>query len=466
MKQQEILKKIGNILKELNEQYEYLQAQEAHINDLELELFAANAKFLTDHNEILRKINAQYLNVIPALSEHQEPAQLNFDNDIPHEAASAVKETNILPPLFEDAVNYQNNNADAQPHKDEFEIETFHHEHNANKSTTHQVESEPFYFVNDNKAESDVQPEENADTASVEKPIILPASTEYNNEHNVTIEPAHERNEFNFVRNEPQVSEEPRTFEIQSSYSTDETTEFPHVNLTEAEEETHAEEAREEQSVPETYESILEKYGQPFNSQPVDSVPANVDSNYQAPEEFNDAEQPEASEHQTSKFDEETASTFAEREVNVPVAEEKAPVLPDNTQHYTEEPKTFHAHTPAADHKEPEAQPLSLHERLAAQLRGDTVSNASTQPQQAQQQSAVTDVKSAINLNDRMLFVKELFNGYGMAYNEAIEILNRCKNFEEADKFLKMNYVTKNHWTEKPSTVDKFYAVLRRRFPQ
>ncbi|MVN92856.1 hypothetical protein [Mucilaginibacter aquatilis] len=466
MKQQEILKKIGNILKELNEQYEYLQAQEAHINDLELELFAANAKFLTDHNEILRKINAQYLNVIPALPEHQEPAQLNFDNNMPQEAASSVTETNILPPLFEDAVTYQDDNADDQPHQDEVEIETLHHEHNANESTTHEVESEPFYFMNDDKAVSDKQPEEYADNASVEQPIILPASTEHNDEHNIAIEPAYEHNEFSFVRNQPQVSEEPHAFELQSSYSTEETTAPPHVDLTAVDDETHAEKAREEQRIPETYESILEKYGQPLSSQPVESASTNVDSNYQSPEEFNHAEQPEASSHQTSKFEEETANTFAEREVTVPIAEEKASVLQDNTQQHTEEPKTFHTQTPAANHREPEAQPLSLHERLAAQLRGESVSNASTQPQPAQQQSAVTDVKSAINLNDRMLFVKELFNGYGMAYNEAIEILNRCKNFEEADKFLKMNYVTKNHWTEKPSTVDKFYAVLRRRFPQ
>src|ERR1700761_3255380 len=59
MKQQEVFKKIGVIVKELNDQYNYLSASDEHLNDLELELFVANAHFLADHSEILRKLNLQ-----------------------------------------------------------------------------------------------------------------------------------------------------------------------------------------------------------------------------------------------------------------------------------------------------------------------------------------------------------------------------------------------------------------------
>src|ERR1700744_902620 len=59
MKQQEVFKKIGIILKELNDQYEYLVNNETDLNDLELELFVANAHFLADHSEVLRKLNQQ-----------------------------------------------------------------------------------------------------------------------------------------------------------------------------------------------------------------------------------------------------------------------------------------------------------------------------------------------------------------------------------------------------------------------
>ena len=76
----------------------------------------------------------------------------------------------------------------------------------------------------------------------------------------------------------------------------------------------------------------------------------------------------------------------------------------------------------------------------------------------------VTDLKSIINLNDKLLFVKDLFKGYNLAYSEAIELLNRFGNFEAADNFLKNNYAAKNNWAEKQSTVDKFYEILNRRF--
>ncbi len=59
MKQQEVFKKIGVIIKELNEQYNYLLANQSELNDLELELFVANAHFLADNAAVLRKLTQQ-----------------------------------------------------------------------------------------------------------------------------------------------------------------------------------------------------------------------------------------------------------------------------------------------------------------------------------------------------------------------------------------------------------------------
>src|SRR5476649_408553 len=59
MNQQEVFKKIGGIIKELNEQFKYLEADPGKINELELELFVANTHFLANHAEVLRKVNAQ-----------------------------------------------------------------------------------------------------------------------------------------------------------------------------------------------------------------------------------------------------------------------------------------------------------------------------------------------------------------------------------------------------------------------
>ena len=104
-----------------------------------------------------------------------------------------------------------------------------------------------------------------------------------------------------------------------------------------------------------------------------------------------------------------------------------------------------------------EAPPLSLNEILAAQTSKATVSSQLNQRQ-------TKDLKGMISLNDKLLFVRDLFNGYSLAYSEAIELLNRFDNFESADNFLKQNYVVKNSWSEKQDVADKFYELLNRRF--
>src|ERR1700761_9747145 len=72
MKQQEVFKKIGIIIKELNDQYSYLVENENELNDLEIELFVANARFLADHSEVLQKLvlqNAAAEKFVPVASE-------------------------------------------------------------------------------------------------------------------------------------------------------------------------------------------------------------------------------------------------------------------------------------------------------------------------------------------------------------------------------------------------------------
>lgn len=76
----------------------------------------------------------------------------------------------------------------------------------------------------------------------------------------------------------------------------------------------------------------------------------------------------------------------------------------------------------------------------------------------------IHNIKTSVSLNDKLLFIKDLFNGYSLAYSEAIELLDRYESFEEADQFLMSNYAEKNNWDNKKDTVDKLYTILRKRF--
>ncbi len=99
----------------------------------------------------------------------------------------------------------------------------------------------------------------------------------------------------------------------------------------------------------------------------------------------------------------------------------------------------------------------TLNEILSASLKkNETVASL--------KQSEERDLKSMIKLNEKLMFVRDLFSGYSLAYSEAIELVNRFEDFESADNFLQQNYAGKNRWAEKQSTVDQFYEVLNRRF--
>ena len=120
-------------------------------------------------------------------------------------------------------------------------------------------------------------------------------------------------------------------------------------------------------------------------------------------------------------------------------------------------------------------RPMSLNDRLSEQRKTAAAAvpppvtsynpsfQASSRPEATQR---IRDIKSGISLNDKLLFIKDLFNGYSLAYSEAVELLNRFETFADADRFLQENYAQKNGWEMKRQSVDKFYTILRKRYPQ
>lgn len=84
----------------------------------------------------------------------------------------------------------------------------------------------------------------------------------------------------------------------------------------------------------------------------------------------------------------------------------------------------------------------------------------------AESQQQTFDLSLVISLNDKWLFIKDLFGGVASVYTEAIELVNRCASFEEADRFLQRNYSVVYKWSEKTYALNKFYTVLGRRFPK
>jgi hypothetical protein len=347
MKQQEVFRKTGAIIKELNEQYEYLQNTADDLNDLELELFVANTHFLKDHAEILRKLNLQKVQLQHTLPPHIEEKQ-------PETKKPGIEEfrrptVTGEPKYFEPLV---------QQVKPTIEHPSF------KTALPKQVQAEPVKI--------DITPvDEDKPTAQID----LHTGTDTDS--------------YSFEREEPETIRHELILDEADDWDEDED-DAPVI----------VPEKRAEKNHPVTMENILDG--------------------------------------ETNTADDET------REPNV-VPATPEPVIDNN-------PKT------RADEPAKEEKVLTLNQKMSAQLK--TPQGTNGQPAEA----PIKDIKAAISLNDKLLYVKDLFNGYSLAYSEAIEIVNRFTSFEEADRFLKTNYVTKNNWEGKKATADKFYALLKRRY--
>lgn len=81
------------------------------------------------------------------------------------------------------------------------------------------------------------------------------------------------------------------------------------------------------------------------------------------------------------------------------------------------------------------------------------------------QNQVITDIKKAIGINEKFLFINELFDGNMAEYNQAVDHLNaNCKTKEEAEAyivFLKQNY----NWNDARTSVTLFSNLVERRFP-
>jgi len=71
----------------------------------------------------------------------------------------------------------------------------------------------------------------------------------------------------------------------------------------------------------------------------------------------------------------------------------------------------------------------------------------------------ITSLKAAIGLNDRFLFIREIFNNNSAKYNEVIDNLDKMEQIQEAVEYLRDNLTM-----QKNEASMKFVDLLKRRF--
>ncbi|TCD29116.1 hypothetical protein EZ456_02850 [Pedobacter psychrodurus] len=397
MNQQDIFRKIGSILTELNEQYQFLAQNPQQLNDLELELFLANAHFLSDHVNIVKKLNTIVEDKTAEPGNHALLAEQNTIILPEAEKSYAEEEESFEPEELEEVATAQEEEEriDVKSEQEVLDDELIEEE----KATSllnkdffkPDQDDHTFEFVLGTHDENDQFDYEANPIAigSVEEIFDRPLSNE-EAEILARKKIIHEKEDALSVQEEPLPTEEdeigPEPFLI------------PHEEDTQ----------------------IMEKEEPVVAVKLEEPIPAPT---FQPIEALKDV-----------KLDDPIISPPVEQERPL-FTPEAVPVKP--------------APQPEASRAAP-----SLNDLLAK------TNGKNDEPVKA----PIADLKQAISLNEKLFFIKDLFNGYNLAYSEVIDIINKMNSFEAADSYLQHNYAAKNNWANKQATVDQFYELLNRRF--
>jgi hypothetical protein len=76
----------------------------------------------------------------------------------------------------------------------------------------------------------------------------------------------------------------------------------------------------------------------------------------------------------------------------------------------------------------------------------------------------IRDLKKAIGINDRYVFINELFRGDEVMYERSLKTINGFRIFAEAEYWIERELKVKLGWEEHKDTTRHFYQLIKRRF--
>lgn len=76
------------------------------------------------------------------------------------------------------------------------------------------------------------------------------------------------------------------------------------------------------------------------------------------------------------------------------------------------------------------------------------------------------DIRNAIGINDKYLFLNELFNNHKSDYEETLDQLNHFSTIEQAEDWIRTKVAAARKWDKEDATVTSFYAILKKHFSE
>ncbi|OIR05768.1 hypothetical protein GALL_122030 [mine drainage metagenome] len=120
---------------------------------------------------------------------------------------------------------------------------------------------------------------------------------------------------------------------------------------------------------------------------------------------------------------------------------------------------------PTLIHQQP-IKPAEINETISTHKESvnDKLKEEKTELASALQSAPVRDLKKAIGLNDRYLFISELFRGDENMYERSIKTINNFSIYPEAEYWIQRELKVKLGWRENKEAVRLFDQIVRRRF--
>jgi hypothetical protein len=124
-------------------------------------------------------------------------------------------------------------------------------------------------------------------------------------------------------------------------------------------------------------------------------------------------------------------------------------------------------HQPAQVFQTPDpAPPKEVHQLMAYEEASlnDALNNGTSALAEKLTEAPIKDLKKAIGINDRYLFINELFRGDEAMYERSIKTINSFSIWPEAEYWIRRELKTKLGWLETDAVVKQFDQLVKRRF--
>lgn len=79
-------------------------------------------------------------------------------------------------------------------------------------------------------------------------------------------------------------------------------------------------------------------------------------------------------------------------------------------------------------------------------------------------ESSQSSLKSILTINQKFMFVNDLFDGSTEDFNNVIEFLDTCDTKDVVLKFIHTNYIERGSWKEEAPQVKEFFVLIDKKF--